>query len=623
MVVTKVKQIKSVNKLAEGIKYIENGAKTIGTELLDPDLNFPIKIVNGQPVSQLVSGHLVIDIEAAYSEFMQLKQLANLEKGRPINNEELVKTDVLAHHVIQSFSPDDHLTPEQINQIGYETVKELTGGRFRFIVATHVDKDHIHNHIILNSIDKNSDKKFLWDYKAERNLRMVSDRLSKIVGAKIIENRYSHHQYEVYRKTNYKYEIKQRVYFLIENSKNFEDFKKKAKDLHLKIDFRHKHVTFFMTDSNMKQLVRDNKLNRKQPYNETYFKKKFVQREIINILEFLIPKMKNMNELIQQAEFFGLKIIPKAKHVLFEFDGIKFSEQELVKSNQYSVSYFQDYFNNKNKTVVVDNKNLVELYNEEKLIKEKKLPTEDMVWKSYQDFKRNRDAVHEFEVELNLNQVEEVVEDGIYIKVQFGIRQEGLIFVPNIQINMEEEKVKVFLRETSSYYVYHKDSAEKNRFMKGKTLIRQFNLQYEPQYMYRRIPLSKIKEKIEQLDFLISAENSPNDFEDITNDFIAQISYLENMIEQVQNKIDDLTNLEEVLLKDTTNSSSNLENSIQGKSSVDTIENDLYIYKGKIETLKEQHREAINLFEMFNKTIKKYKKKQNMKSIEENEIHLE
>ena len=74
---------------------------------------------------------------------------------------------------------------------------------------------------------------------------MVSDRLSKIVGAKIIENRYSHHQYEVYRKTNYKYEIKQRVYFLIENSKNFEDFKKKAKDLHLKIDLDTSMLLFY------------------------------------------------------------------------------------------------------------------------------------------------------------------------------------------------------------------------------------------------------------------------------------------------------------------------------------------------------------------------------------------
>ena len=609
MVITKHFAIHGKSYRRKIIKYI-----------LNPDKTKNLALVSDYGMRNFLDFPSYDEMVQMYHEnFISNDTLYNFRHARL----EEKQRKIHAHHIIQSFSPDDHLTPEQINRIGYETAKELTGGRFRFIVATHVDKDHIHNHIILNSIDKNSDKKFLWDYKAERNLRMVSDRLSKIVGAKIIENRYSHHQYEVYRKTNYKYEIKQRVYFLIENSKNFEDFKKKAKALHLKIDFRHKHVTFFMTDSNMKQVVRDSKLSRKQPYNETYFKKKFVQREIINILEFLLPKMKNMNELIQRAEFFGLKIIPKEKHVQFEFDEIKVSEQEFVKTNRYSVSYFQDYFNNKNETVVLDNKNLVELYNEEKLIKEKELPTEEVVWKSYQDFKRNRDAVHEFEVELNLNQIEEVVDDGIYIKVQFGIRQEGLIFVPNIQINMEEEKVKVFLRETSSYYVYHKDSAEKNRFMKGKTLIRQFNLQYEPQYMYRRISLSKIKEKIEQLDFLISAENSPNDFEDITNDFIAQISYLENMIEQVQNKIDDLTNLEEVLLNNTTNSSSNLENSIQDKSSVDKIEKDLYIYKGKIEKLKEQHREAINLFEMFNKTIKKYKKKQNMKSIEENEIHLE
>ncbi|OOS18836.1 MULTISPECIES: SAG1250 family conjugative relaxase [Streptococcus] len=609
MVITKHFAIHGKNYRSKLIKYILNPSKTKNLTLVSDFgmrnyLDFPsykelVKMYNDNFLSN----------DTLY-EFRHDRQETNQRK-------------IHSHHIIQSFSPDDHLTPEQINQIGYETVKELTGGRFRFIVATHVDKDHIHNHIILNSIDKNSDKKFLWDYKAERNLRMVSDRLSKIVGAKIIENRYSHHQYEVYRKTNYKYEIKQRVYFLIENSKNFEDLKKKARALNLKIDFRHKHATFFMTDSTMKQVVRDNKLNRKQPYNETYFKKKFVQREIINILEFLLQKMKNINELIQQAELFGLKIIPKEKHVLFEFDGIKLSEQELVKTNQYNVSYFQDYFNNKNKTVVLDNKNLVELYNEEKLIKEKKLPTEDVVWKSYQDFKRNRDAVHEFEVELNLNQVEEVVEDGIYIKVQFGIRQEGLIFVPNIQINMEEEKVKVFLRETSSYYVYHKDSAEKNRFMKGKTLIRQFNLQYEPQYMYRRIPLSKIKEKIEQLDFLISSENSPNTFEDITKDFIDRISYLENMIQQVQDKIDNLSSLEEILLNDMENGSGNLEDNINVKISVDTIEKDLFIYKGRLEKLKEQHREAINLFEMFNRTIKNYQKTKNTKSIKENEIHIE
>lgn len=313
MVITKHFAIHGKNYRSKLIKYILNPSKTKNLTLVSDFgmrnyLDFPsykelVKMYNDNFLSN----------DTLY-EFRHDRQETNQRK-------------IHSHHIIQSFSPDDHLTPEQINQIGYETVKELTGGRFRFIVATHVDKDHIHNHIILNSIDKNSDKKFLWDYKAERNLRMVSDRLSKIVGAKIIENRYSHHQYEVYRKTNYKYEIKQRVYFLIENSKNFEDLKKKARALNLKIDFRHKHATFFMTDSTMKQVVRDNKLNRKQPYNETYFKKKFVQREIINILEFLLQKMKNINELIQQAELFGLKIIPKKNMFYLNLMGLSFQSR--------------------------------------------------------------------------------------------------------------------------------------------------------------------------------------------------------------------------------------------------------------------------------------------------------
>ncbi len=81
MVVTKVKQIKSVNKLSDGIKYIEDGAKTINSEFINSELNFPIKFINGKPVSQLVSGHLIIDVESSFSELMQLKQLANIEKG--------------------------------------------------------------------------------------------------------------------------------------------------------------------------------------------------------------------------------------------------------------------------------------------------------------------------------------------------------------------------------------------------------------------------------------------------------------------------------------------------------------------------------------------------------------
>lgn len=156
-----------------------------------------------------------------YLDFPNYEELVEMYQANFINNDRLYDSrkdrlqekqqTIHAHHLIQSFSPEDKLTPEEINRIGYETIKELTGGNFRFVVATHTDKEHIHNHILINSIDMNSDKKLKWDYSVERNLRMISDHLAKRAGAKIIvPDRYSHTKFEAYRKSNFKYELKHR-----------------------------------------------------------------------------------------------------------------------------------------------------------------------------------------------------------------------------------------------------------------------------------------------------------------------------------------------------------------------------------------------------------------------------
>lgn len=453
-----------------------------------------------------------------------------------------------AHHIIQSFSPEDNLTPEQINQIGYETMKELTGGKFRFIVATHVDKEHLHNHIIINSVDSDSDKKLKWDYKVERNLRMISDRFSKIAGAKIIENRYSHQQYEVYRKTNHKYELKQRLYFLMENSTNFEDFKKKAPLMNVEMDFSHKHATFFMTDSTMKQVVRGNKLNRKQPYTEEFFKNYFAKREIEEIMEFLLPKVENVDDLIQKAKLFGLIINPEQKHVYFQFAGVEVKETELDQKNLYDVEFFQDYFEKRKEWQNPEIEDLVQLYQEEKFSKEKELLSDEKFWESYQEFKSNRDAVREFEVELSLNQIEKVVDDGIYVKVKFGIRQEGLIFVPNMQLDMKEDKVKVFIRETSSYYVYHKDAPEKNRYMKGRTLIRQFSSENQTIPFRRKTTVDMIKEKIAEVDALLDLDMENQSYVTIKDELVHELAEVELRINDLQERVKTLNRVAEYLL---------------------------------------------------------------------------
>ena len=534
MVITKHFAIHGKSYRRKIIKYI-----------LNPDKTKNLALVSDYGMRNFLDFPSYDEIVQMYHEnFISNDTLYNFRHARL----EEKQRKIHAHHIIQSFSPEDHLTPEQINQIGYETMKELTGGKFRFIVATHVDKNHLHNHIIINSVDSNSDKKLKWDYNVERNLRMISDRFCKIAGAKIIENRYSHQQFEVYRKTNHKYELKQRLYFLMENSTDFENFKKNATLLHMEMDFSHKHTTFFMTDSTMRQVVRGNKLNRKQPYTEEFFKNYFAKRKIEELMEFLLPNVDNLETLIKKAKLFGLNISPKQKHVSFQFAGVEVKETELNKKNLYDVEFFKDYFEKRKKLKAPELKDLVQVYQEEKISKEKELLSEEKFWEFYQGFRRNRDAVHEFEVELSFNQIEKVVDDGIYIKIKFGIRQEGLVFVPNMELDMEEDKVKVFIRETSAYYVYHKDDAEKNRYMKGRTLIRQFSSENQTIPFHRKTTVEMIEEKIEEVDALIKLDVENQSYITIKDELVRELAASELRINTLQERVITLNQVAEYLL---------------------------------------------------------------------------
>lgn len=281
MVVTKHFAVHSTKYRKSLIKYI-----------LNPEKTKKLKLVSDFGVSNYLDF-------PSYEELVEMYQ-ANLTNNDRLydsrnDRQQLKQTKIHAHHLIQSFSPEDKLTPEEINRIGYETIKELTGGNFRFIVTTHTDKDHIHNHILINSVDLNSDKKLRWDYAQERNLRMISDRLAKESGAKIIPpNRYSHEKFETYRKTNHKFELKQRLYFLMENSKNFEDFVVKAAALNVEMDFSRKYARFFMTDRDMKQVIRGHQLYKRQPYTEDYFREHFAARAIEQRLDFLLPRARDL-----------------------------------------------------------------------------------------------------------------------------------------------------------------------------------------------------------------------------------------------------------------------------------------------------------------------------------------
>lgn len=418
--------------------------------ILNPDKTDQLKLVSDFGMSN-------------YLDFPNYEEMVEMYQANLVNNDRLYdsrndrqqvkQTKIHAHHLIQSFSPEDKLTPEEINRIGYETIKELTRGNFRFIVTTHTDRDHVHNHILINSVDLNSHKKLKWNYAQERNLRLISDRLAKEAGAKIITpNRYSHEKFMTYRKSNHKFELKQRLYFLMENSKNFEDFLSKAEAMNVQIDFSRKYAQFLMTDMEMKQVIRGDQLDKRKPYTEDYFREQFATIGIEQRLRFLLPRAKSVSHLLEIAEQLDLTISLKQKHVTFTLNdagqNITIENKKVSTKNLYDVQFFKDYFESREQEEAIVSENLLADFEEYcETEHADKLPKEEL-YRAYQNFKENRDKIQEFEVVLANHQIKKLVKDGIFIRMNYGIKKDGLVFIPNRNLDIHEDD------EDKSYHVF-------------------------------------------------------------------------------------------------------------------------------------------------------------------------
>ena len=519
--------------------------------ILNPDKTDDLKLISDFGMSNYLDFPSHAEMVEMYNvNFTNNDKLYESRNDRQEKHQQTIH----AHHLIQSFSPEDNLTPEEINRIGYETMMELTGGRFKFIVATHTDKDHVHNHILINAIDRNSDKKLIWNYALERNLRMISDRISKVAGAKIIEKRYSYRDYKKYRESSHKFELKQRLYFLLQQSKSFDDFLEKAKQLHVQIDFSQKHSRFLMTDRTMVKPIRGSQLSKRDLYDEDYFKTYFAKQAIESRLVFLLKYVHSLEELHVKAKELNLTIELKQKNVMFTLeDGKKISlgHKKISDKKLYDVQFFNRYFEDREVRDIQALENLQEDFQtfREELHKEKVSAEEiEEVFKKY---KEKRDAIHEFEIELTDNQIEKLVDDGVYIRVSFGIKQSGLIFIPNYQLDIFEEdnkkKYKVYIRETSSYFVYNKENMDNNFFIKGRTLIRQLSNDSQ-KLPYRRPTLKSIQEKISEINLMIELSNTNKKYQEIKDELVLEIAEIDMKLEETQEKIATLNKMAEVLI---------------------------------------------------------------------------
>ena len=158
--------------------------------------------------------------ETAAREFEWTRKIAEQKGMNPVR--------IIARHVIQSFEIGE-VTPELAHEIGKQFADETLGGKYEYVLTTHIDKDHVHNHLIFNAVD-------FVDYHAYKSykriyydMREVSDRLCKENGLSVIppsQNKgMGYKEYtEAKRGTSWKQKLKQTIDRLVITAKDYDDF---------------------------------------------------------------------------------------------------------------------------------------------------------------------------------------------------------------------------------------------------------------------------------------------------------------------------------------------------------------------------------------------------------------
>ena len=197
----------------------------------------PQKTDNGKLITGYECDTVTADAEFALSK-KQYLQLTGRRRG---------KDDVIGYHLRQSFLPGE-ITPEEANQIGYELAMKLTKGNHAFVVCTHIDKSHVHNHIIINSVDLDCRRKFRNFWNSAWAIRRINDKLCLEHGLSVVgDPQASKSNYATWlgngQKLSYQEQLRRIIDIVLEEKpKDFADFLEKLKAYGVTVNTERKNL---------------------------------------------------------------------------------------------------------------------------------------------------------------------------------------------------------------------------------------------------------------------------------------------------------------------------------------------------------------------------------------------
>ena len=167
-----------VRRLDRAVKYVMNKEKTTAVSLQDA-LDYAAN--RDKTEKSCFESSYACTLETAFADMRQTKEQWHKSGG------------VQGYHLVQSFAAGE-VTPELAHQIAKELADRVLGGRYEYVIGTHLNTDHIHSHIVWNSVSCVDGKKYRSNYKSYvTEIRAVSDKLCREYKLSVIGTETSHH----------------------------------------------------------------------------------------------------------------------------------------------------------------------------------------------------------------------------------------------------------------------------------------------------------------------------------------------------------------------------------------------------------------------------------------------
>lgn len=288
MATTKIHAIKAT--IDKAIRYVENPEKTDD--------------------QTLVSGYNTNPQTAAF-DFEITSTMA-----KSVHGSHRKASGNLAYHLIQSFSPDDNVSPEQAHELGLKLAMEFTDGKFEFIVATHINTESLHNHIIVNAVSFYDYKKLRTvPYRTAQQIRSISDRLCMESQLSVIKDPQQLGQlYPTYiqkkRTTSNRTEVRKKLNFCLERATNYAQFLQISQELGISVCQRGKHMTYLLEGAG--RAIRDTSLADTDKFTYTGLverlednaaEQQFIRERIAKIF----PSVSTFTDFIKHLQAEGVK----------------------------------------------------------------------------------------------------------------------------------------------------------------------------------------------------------------------------------------------------------------------------------------------------------------------------